>query len=319
MKRRSCTALLLVAAFGIAHAGEPPGLVGEVVASAASVPSTSPQAAPLPSPSPSPPPTPAGRRLRYDLRIDVPITAVGGVAWIVTESLKGSLAPRRCLHCDRAPDGSDALNPLDAAVRRELLLSRTGPPSAVSHAFAFGVMPLVALGVDAILAQHDRRLREWPVDALVIAEAAVLAADVNQLVKFTVGRERPFVHVLPEDAKDMTRRPADNNLSFYSAHSTLVFSLAVASGTVATLRGYRLAPVLWASGLAVAATVGYLRIAADRHYFTDVLAGAAIGSVIGFVVPYLAHHPRWGWGHVRLGLAGGAPRGGVGLSLTGIF
>lgn len=319
MIRRSCTALLLVATFGAAQAGEPPASSGEAVARDTPVASTPPQATSLPSHSLPRSPSPTRRRLRYDLRIDVPITAVGGVAWIATESLKGYLAPRRCLRCDRAADGSDALNPLDAAVRRQLLLPRTGPPGAASHALAFGVIPLVALGVDALIAGHDRRLNEWPVDVLIIAEAAVLAADVNQLVKFTVGRERPFVHVLPEEAKNTTRDPADNNLSFYSAHSTLAFSLAVASGTVATLRGYRLAPVLWASGLAVAATVGYLRIAADRHYFTDVLAGAAIGSVIGFVVPYLAHHPRWGWGHVRLGLAGGAPRGGIGLSLSGIF
>jgi membrane-associated phospholipid phosphatase len=310
---RSCTALLLLAAFRVAYAGVSPAYPGGAVVLATPAAPIAPQAAPLP------PSAPTSRRLRYDLRIDLPITAVGGVAWIVTESLKGSLAPRRCLWCDRAADGSDALNPLDAAVRRQLLLPRTGPPGAASHALAFGVMPLVALGVDALIAHHDGRLREWPVDAFIIAEAAVLAADVNQLVKFTVGRERPFVHVLPEDAKNTTRDPADNNLSFYSAHSTLVFSLAVASGTVATLRGYRLAPVVWASGLAVAATVGYLRIAADRHYFTDVLAGAAIGSVIGFVVPFLAHHPRWGWGHVRLGLAGGGPRGGIGLSLSGIF
>lgn len=301
MIRRSCTALFLVVTIGLAHAGEPP------------------LSSPSPLLSPSSPSPPPGRRLRYDLRIDLPITAVGGAAWILTEALKGSLAPRRCLHCDRAADGSDALNPLDAAVRRQLLLSRTGPPGAASHALVFAVMPLVALGVDALIAHHDRRLGEWPIDALIIAEAAVLAADVNQLVKFTVGRERPFVHVLPEDAKNTTRQPADNNLSFYSGHSTLAFSLAVASGTVATLRGYRLAPVLWASGLAVAVTAGYLRIAADRHYFTDVLAGAAIGSVIGFLVPYLAHHPRWGWGRVRLGLAGGGPRGGVGLSVSGIF
>ena len=57
------------------------------------------------------------------------------------------------------------------------------------------------------------------------------------------------------------------------------------------MRNYRLAPLIWAEGLAVAATTGYLRIAADKHYFSDVLSGALIGSAVGFMVPYLFHPP----------------------------
>jgi membrane-associated phospholipid phosphatase len=41
--------------------------------------------------------------------------------------------------------------------------------------------------------------------------------------------------------------------------------------------------------LTLAAATGYLRIAADRHYFTDVLAGAALGAGAGLTVPYLMH------------------------------
>jgi len=30
---------------------------------------------------------------------------------------------------------------------------------------------------------------------------------------------------------------------------------------------------------------GYLRIAADKHYFSDVAIGAAVGTAIGFIIP----------------------------------
>jgi membrane-associated phospholipid phosphatase len=63
----------------------------------------------------------------------------------------------------------------------------------------------------------------------------------------------------------------------------------VSTATVASMRHYRWAPVIWAVGLLGAATVGYLRIAADQHYFTDVLVGAVAGSSIGFAVPYGLH------------------------------
>jgi membrane-associated phospholipid phosphatase len=45
-------------------------------------------------------------------------------------------------------------------------------------------------------------------------------------------------------------------------------------------------------GLALAAFTGYLRMGAEQHYLTDVLTGAAVGSLVGWAVPYLFHRPR---------------------------
>ena len=44
---------------------------------------------------------------------------------------------------------------------------------------------------------------------------------------------------------------------------------------------------MWAGGFTLAAVTGYLRIAADKHYFTDVLTGAGIGVLGGLLVPPL--------------------------------
>ena len=110
------------------------------------------------------------------------------------------------------------------------------------------------------------------------SEAVALNGALTQIVKFTAGRERPFVHALPADQKPLTAHPADNNVSFYSSHTSFAFSLAVSTATVASMRHYRWARVIWGVGLVSAAAVGYLRIAADQHYFTDVLVGAAAGS-----------------------------------------
>lgn len=147
--------------------------------------------------------------------------------------------------------------------------------------------PFVALGGLALVGAHDEALKSWPVDALVVTEAVAIAACVNQIVKFSFGRERPIVHALASAEKLTAAQPSDNNTSFYSGHTSLAFSLAVAAGTVATMRGYRWAPYIWVSGLVVAGTTGYLRIAGDRHYATDVLAAATVGSALGFAVPFL--------------------------------
>ena len=93
-----------------------------------------------------------------------------------------------------------------------------------------------------------------------------------------------------------------------------MFSLAVASGVVATMRGYRLAPLVWGVGLALASTVGYLRIAADRHYLTDVLAGATIGSAVGFAIPVIFHHPDWNYRAPRISASPLPGGGAIGLA-----
>ena len=104
-------------------------------------------------------------------------------------------------------------------------------------------------------------------------------------------------------------------MSFYSGHATLAFAMAVSGGTVASMRGYRLAPWIWGAGLSLAAATAYLRIAADRHYASDVTVGAVIGSLTGFAVPYLFHNPK------RRFMAAPAPldHGGVALAVRGTF
>ena len=82
------------------------------------------------------------------------------------------------------------------------------------------------IGLDVLAAGTDRVLRYSPVDILIVAESTVLAVDLNQLVKFSAGRERPFVAALPEADKGLTAAPADNNLSFYSGHTAMAFSLS---------------------------------------------------------------------------------------------
>lgn len=275
----------------------------------------------LPVPAPPPPaflPAPPGApELRYDLRIDLPIMAAGAAAWIGSELAKKSLAPASCRWCETAGDGSNSLNGFDSSIRNALRLSNPAAADTASSALAYGVAPLFGLGFGALAAWHDGRPRNIGADFLVIAEATIAAGDITQAVKFASGRERPFVHALSPANKALTSAPADNNLSFISGHTSFAFSLAVASGTVASMRHYRLAPLIWATGLAAAATVGYLRIAADRHYATDVIAGAAVGSAVGFAIPYFFHRPLPEIKGVKYSI--GAMPSGAGVSLSGTF
>jgi membrane-associated phospholipid phosphatase len=69
----------------------------------------------------------------------------------------------------------------------------------------------------------------------------------------------------------------------------------------------------------------YTRIAADRHYFTDTLAGAAIGMAAGAAPPLLFHRPVAAGSGDRASVLGRATltampvRGGQMVSLGWLF
>ncbi len=260
--------------------------------------------------------------LDFDWTRDGLITGVGGALWLSSELLlKDELAPKTCRWCDRAPDGTDTLNALDRwgrGIAPETMEGRKRA-STWSDIMGFGVMPAGVFGMQYLVASGSGAPpRYYAQDALIVFESAVLAAVANQVVKFTVGRERPFVHVLPEDQKARTDHPSDNNLSFYSGHTSLAFSLVTAAGTVSELRGYKNRWIIWAVGLPAAASVGLLRMGADKHYLTDVLVGAAAGSLFGVGIPLLLHgrqdasQAQSGTARMSMNVSGGL--GGVVLS-----
>ncbi|MFN7135390.1 MAG: phosphatase PAP2 family protein, partial [Myxococcales bacterium] len=216
-------------------------------------------------------------KLTWNASHDVPLTVVLGAGWIATELNKPGIAPAACRWC--------STNALDRGVTRAVGVQNTAIPATLTDVTAFGVMPLATLGTLSVLAYNEDRFDETPVNALIMLQSLAFAGALNQSVKFLAGRERPFVAELTGSEKRGTREPADNNLSFYSGHTGSAFALAVSAGTIAHLRGYENEAVVWAVGLPIAAAVGYGRIAAKKHYLSDVLVGAGLSGALGFAVP----------------------------------
>jgi len=226
--------------------------------------------------------------LRHDVTADAAI-AIGAFATSVgLELAKPALAPS-CLACGRSEDGADAVNGLDRAVRSSLVWEDRQPANIASYVTGFGTSSMIAFGITGAAANDSGTPKFFPVDSLLIFEATSLATLTTQATKLIVRRERPFVHALPSDRKLNTSDPGDNNVSFFSGHTSVAFALAASSGTVAEMRGYRLAPLIWGMGAASGLVTGYLRIAADKHYFSDVLVGALVGTAFGVGVPLVFH------------------------------
>ncbi len=223
-------------------------------------------------------------RLTWSAPKDVSIILVTGGGWIFTELNKEGIAPANCRWC--------STNALDNGVTGLLGWENRHAAATMSDITAFGAIPLATLGSLAFLSYGDERLDEMPLNALVMVQALTISSALNQTVKFIAGRERPFAAELSPSEKRAVDHAADNNLSFYSGHANMAFALAVSAGTIAWMRDYENQALVWGVGLPIAAFVGYGRIAAKKHYLTDVMLGAAIGSGIGFAVPYFLHRPK---------------------------
>lgn len=170
-------------------------------------------------------------------------------------------------------------NRLDRATREALRWDHPQDAANASDVIAKVAIPVLAA------ADAWRSTSSWGNagrDVLVVAEAFSLTGLATTLAKGGFARLRPGLDAAPGQGSAAYH-------SLWSSHTSLAFSVAVAQAMQDTLREDPAAPWVWAAGLTVAATVGYLRVGADAHWLTDVLAGAAVGTAMGVAVPRLLH------------------------------
>jgi membrane-associated phospholipid phosphatase len=129
------------------------------------------------------------------------------------------------------------------------------------------------------------RLDQAAAIGVVYLEALSWAFAAKNLLKFLVPRYRPYVY--------SGSGPAPSTDSFPSGHATIAFTAAAFS--LYTFQAYfpsspYLLPVALA-GYGLAALTATFRVVSGMHFLTDVLAGALLGTVVGYGIPLL--HRTW--------------------------
>ena len=123
-------------------------------------------------------------------------------------------------------------------------------------------------------------------DAAVMLEAAAWTGATTQWLKVLVHRSRP---VLYTSAAPAAANLHDNRESFPSGHTSFAFAAATSYAVLAARQQLPHASRNSVLLMAGATGVGVLRVTAGQHFPTDVLAGAALGAGIGWLVAAL--HP----------------------------
>ncbi len=119
---------------------------------------------------------------------------------------------------------------------------------------------------------------------------------INGLVAGIASRERPYRDMCVGEANSTLQdcRNSKRYRSFYSGHTSTAFTVA---GLTCMHHSYLPlygggAPdiVVCATGFAMAAATGMLRVASDQHFGSDVITGMAMGTLTGLTVPWLLHY-----------------------------
>jgi len=128
------------------------------------------------------------------------------------------------------------------------------------------------------------------------AEVFAVTMAIQGLTNTLVHRERPYVvgcgTELPANTQDCDG--STRGRSFFSGHTAASFAAAALICThqfnLDLYQNPEMGGVVCASSFLLAGTTGALRIAGDVHNLSDVLVGAAVGTLVGFGLPWFFHY-----------------------------
>ncbi len=119
------------------------------------------------------------------------------------------------------------------------------------------------------------------------AEATFINTGLTIVAKMSFRRTRPFVYNDEVPLEEKFGRTA--RASFISGHTS-----TAAVGTFFAAKVFadfypdsKWKPVVWGAAAVIPGVMGYFRVAAGKHYPTDVMAGYLVGGAIGILVPHL--------------------------------
>lgn len=220
--------------------------------------------------------TPPNRSVyRINGWVDGSVMAVAGLGALLPWAFANKLIHPKC------PCDPSTVNAFDrAAIRNSSALAGSVSDLTVLLAFAG---PAIA---DTIVLGFSRELLE---DAVVFSEAIAVSGALVTLAKYTTQRPLPVVYA--GRAPELIDSPSGYR-SFYSGHTTLGFTMLTTFAWTYQAR-YGAAVWPWALVAVGGSSIAFERVAAGRHFYSDVLVGAVAGLAVGTAIPLL-HARNWG-------------------------
>ena len=123
--------------------------------------------------------------------------------------------------------------------------------------------------------------------AAMYVETIAITSGAVGIAKGNVQRARPFTY--NPDAPIDEKLKVDARKSFFSGHTGLTFASAVFVAKVYSdyypESNYK--AWVWGGAIGTATAVGLMRYFAGKHFPSDILTGAIVGSAVGYLIPEL--------------------------------
>lgn len=173
---------------------------------------------------------------------------------------------------------------------------------------------LAALGLYGFVFRNEK----VKTTTLLATQSYIVAGAMEGILKFVTGRQRPNYIADETDPKPRFHGPSfsvkTGSTSFPSGHTTAAFAAATVYA-----QEYKDRPWVPILAYSAASLIGLSRITENKHWITDVFAGAALGYVTGLQVvrnyhryAYLQNHKKnkgtislnlnWNFGHIEPGM-----------------
>ncbi len=175
------------------------------------------------------------------------------------------------------------LNANDVGSLERSITENWSPRAAdVSDVLLYGSLALPSL----LMLDRPIRSNAATVGVLFL-ETALLNNGLLAIAKTKTNRIRPFVYNpnVPEEEK----LEIDATFSFFSGHTSSTTALCFFSAKVFSdfYPNSRAKPFVWIGAAGISASVAYLRVAAGKHFVSDVVVGYAVGALLGWGIPHL--------------------------------
>lgn len=122
---------------------------------------------------------------------------------------------------------------------------------------------------------------------LMYAQALSIQNGLNQIARSAKLWPRPYIYAEEGEGREAAENAKGEAYgSFFSGHASAAFTTAVFTAKLFDEMNPAspYSGIVWATSLSLAGFVGVLRIAAGKHYPTDVVAGALVGTGVSILV-----------------------------------
>lgn len=122
---------------------------------------------------------------------------------------------------------------------------------------------------------------------IIYTETLLINAAVTNLTKELVKRKRPYNY--NPNAPLSKKQERDATSSFFSGHTSFTASSSffLAKVYADTNPNSKWKPLVWTGAATLPLTTAILRVAAGKHFPTDVLVGYVIGAATGILIPHI--------------------------------